>query len=478
MRIASRRYAWLALGRKLMSLRVLRVASAVITTAVMLAFAGGAAADEWLPHPAGAQWRYIWKDTSYNPAGTVENVDVQEQSGPSFTLAWADTTDQLPPAGAEPDCASATSDVGTMSFQDTDEGLINTNWNSCPPPAAAPILCANLLNPCANSLSSALYNVIWGDRVPVLSEPLLRGLSWTATGGAQNDVDSTSYYLGLRSVKAPAFPHGVIAAVVRTTILQIGALCDPYGSGTRTTWWVDGVGPVQVVFDHAGGGLGYSIEPPVTTVSLLSTNLKALKPPPDLNYFPLVVGLKGRYEWTNSRFLRQPEIETVSVAAAANRSARIAVKSVSGPIRVDGQYLFTIRLDGLTNISGQTAAATLVKLPKLGHGRHFLTPIDLMTYGFNPVLPAYPQAGDTWKSGDPQDFHVYGVTGSTRVIGIQKVHVPAGTFQALEVRSVLTQRGYPFGSGVRTSWFAPGRGLVKLIFRHRDGSVSVVQLIK
>jgi hypothetical protein len=55
--------------------------------------------------------------------------------------------------------------------------------------------------------------------------------------------------------------------------------------------------------------------------------------------------------------------------------------------------------------------------------------------------------------------------------------VPAGRFQALEVRSVLTQAGHRFGSGVRTMWFAPGRGLVKLVFDHRDGSISTVQLL-
>ena len=37
------------------------------------------------------------------------------------------------------------------------------------------------------------------------------------------------------------------------------------------------------------------------------------------------------------------------------------------------------------------------------------------------------------------------------------------------------QRGYRFGSGVRKAWYAPGKGLVKLVFRHRDGSVSTVQ---
>ena len=35
-----------------------------------------------------------------------------------------------------------------------------------------------------------------------------------------------------------------------------------------------------------------------------------------------------------------------------------------------------------------------------------------------------------------------------------------------------------FGSGTRTSYFQPGRGLVKLVFEHRDGSVSTVERLK
>jgi len=102
-----------------------------------------------------------------------------------------------------------------------------------------------------------------------------------------------------------------------------------------------------------------------------------------------------------------------------------------------------------------------------------------MTFGFNPVIPAYPVAGDGW-SADPngRDFAVYGVTGSSRVVGIQKVSVPAGTFQALVVASSLTQPGFKFGSGTRTMWFVDGKGLVKLVFRHRDGSTSTVELLK
>jgi hypothetical protein len=65
------------------------------------------------------------------------------------------------------------------------------------------------------------------------------------------------------------------------------------------------------------------------------------------------------------------------------------------------------------------------------------------------------------------------------VLGTQKVKVPAGTFaKALVVRTTLSQKGFPYGSGTRTCWFAPNKGLVKLVFKHADGSVSTVQLLR
>lgn len=442
--------------------------TALLVLVCVLFGAPSALADDWLPHPADAQWQYDWRDSTYDPGGTIENVIVEQQAGSSFTLSWADSAEEPPTAGSSPGCTS-TSDLGTMSFEDSSEGLINTNWNSCPPPSNMPLLCPTTAN-CANSLSSTLYDVIWGNRVPVLSEPLLEGATWNATGGGSNEVTSSSRYLGLREVKVPAFPKGVLAAVVRSNIALAGTPGDDYGSGTRTTWWVRGVGPVLIVFDHVDGS--------VTNAALLQTNLKPTPTSADQDYFPLTQGLTGRYEWTNNKHLKRPEIERITVAAVSNQTARLTAQSVSGPIRVQGQYGFSLRLDGLRNIWGSASAASLAKFPALGHGRHFFTPIDLMTFGFNPVLTAYPAAGQRWKSGNARDLSVYGVTGKTRVIGIRRVHVPAGTFQALEVQSTLTQKGFPFGSGVRTMWFAAGRGLVKLVFKHRDGSTSVVQLLK
>lgn len=419
-------------------------------------------ADNWYPHPASAQWQYEWTDTTYNPSGTVENVTVADETDPSgcgWSLQWSAPSASL----------TGQPDNGTACFADQDFGVVNTNWSSTPPPADMPILCASVSN-CPNSLASALYNVIWGSRSPVLSEPVLQGTTWTSTGGASNEATSNSRYLGLQVVKVPAFPTGVVAATVESQIALGGTFGDDYGSGTRTTWWVYGVGPVKVEFDHVDGS--------VSDVSLLQTNLARVAPLPDQNYFPLTQGLSGTYKWTNSKHLRQPEIENVSIAAVSNRSARIDVKSVSGPIRVLGAYGFTVRLDGVRSIFGSTSAASLAKFPSLGHARHFFTPIDLMTYGFNPLLPAYPVLGSSWQSGDPRDFNVYGVTGKTTLVGLRSVRVPAGRFRALEVKSVLTQPGHPYGSGIRTMWFAPGRGLVKLVFQHRDESTSVVELIR
>ena len=139
-----------------------------------------------------------------------------------------------------------------MAFQDTSSGLVNTDWQSTPPPSVFPILCAQVAR-CGNSVAGTLYMLIWGTRAPVLAQPLLSGSTWASRGGADGDVTSFSQYQGREQVTVPAFPEPVMAAKVRSDITQAGALGDPYGSGVRTVWWVYGVGPVKIVFEHAGG---------------------------------------------------------------------------------------------------------------------------------------------------------------------------------------------------------------------------------
>lgn len=453
----------------------LRATFGAVTAAVLgcgALFAAPALAGSWLPHPSNATWTYQWTDSVYNPVPTNEIVTVQSSVGDTFVLAW--TTDGAGNSGSAP------TSNGTVSFQQSDLGILNTDWSSTPPPPTFPILCPTISS-CGNSLASAYYNVIWGSRAPVLFEPLLHGTTWSTTGGAQNDVTSTNDYLGMQKVSVPAFPKPVKAAVIRSQITQAGAIGDPYGSGVRTTWWVYGVGPVKVVFEHAGG-----TDAPTTTVELESTNQVPTAAPLDADYFPIDLGHKSVYRWTNTKHLSKPEIERFTVDQAQNGTAIFKVASVSGPLKVSGVYEFTRRLDGVTSVASAVRAATLAKFPPLGPSsvapqkrRHFFTPFDLMTFGFNPVLPAYPSGHATWHSSrNSRDFSVYGVTGSTRIVGIRAVKVPAGRFRALVVTSTLKQPGFPFGSGTRTCWFAPDKGLVKLVFRHGDGSVSTVQLVR
>ncbi len=438
-----------------------------------LAFASPAGADDlWLPHSTDAAWTYQWSDSVYATTPTLESVTVKSSAAGLFVLGW--TTDGLGnPAGS-------VSSAGTVSFRETNAGIVNTDWSSTPPPPNFPVLCPQILN-CGNALSSTLYNLIWGARQPILSEPLLKGVTWASTGGAANDVSSTSTYMGHERVTVPAFPEGVVAAKVVTRITQAGALGDPYGSGTRTIWWVYGVGPVKIEFDHAGGGTA-----PVTTAMLQTTSLTPAGVPGDTDFFPLTKGKNLAYRWTNTKHLRTPEVDRFTIDAVVNGTARVKLVTATGPIKVVGSYGFSKRLDGVTNLWGNTTSASKLKFPQLGPAgaplaqrNHFVTALDLFTFGINPMLTPYPAVGDHWStSHHSDDYATYAVDGQSRIVGMRSVTVPAGTFRALVVTSTLTQKGFPYGSGTRTCWFASGVGLVKLVFAHRDGSVSTVELLK
>jgi hypothetical protein len=106
----------------------------ILGAAVALALAPNASAsDPWLPHPSDATWTYKWSDTAYAPTPTLEQVTVKSQAGNQYVLAW--TTDGLDNPG------DAVSSAGTMSFQETNAGIVNTDWTSTPPPPTFPVLC-------------------------------------------------------------------------------------------------------------------------------------------------------------------------------------------------------------------------------------------------------------------------------------------------------------------------------------------------
>ncbi|MGE4427128.1 MAG: hypothetical protein AB7G37_11810 [Solirubrobacteraceae bacterium] len=423
----------------------------------------------WMPNPANATWTYAWTDDAFLRTVVRERYTVAKRTDTTVDLQW--TTED---AGNGPEVPAS---QGTMSYVYSDSGLVNTNWTSTAPPPVFPVLCASATQ-CGNSLASTHYQLIWGSRAPVLQEPLVAGGSWSSTGGQGGDVASSSRYAGRERVVVPAFPRGIYAAKVVTEIAQAGAIGDPYGSGTRTTWWAFGVGPVRTVIAHAGGQ--------VTRSELQSTNLTPRSAPSDRGYLPLIEGDVMRFSYRNSRHLRKPSRQRFTVARVANNSARVDVRDTSGPIRIAGSYVFASGLSGVVNTTTATSARTSVRFPPLGprrlpakSRRRFFTPLDLLTYGFNPVVPAYPAQGQTWRSKrSGRDRQIYGVTGLTKVMGHTRIKVPSGTYRALHLRSTLKQAGFRYGSGTRDVYLAPRVGLVKLRFRHRDGSVSTVERLR
>jgi hypothetical protein len=421
----------------------------------------------WLPDTPSATWTYGWSDSTYSPATTFERYTVAQRASNGVELAW--TT-----ASAAGNGPGSVSSQGAVDFLYADTGIIVSNWASTPPPPQFPILCASTSS-CGNSLASTAYLLIWGGRSPLLQEPLLPGSSWSSTGGQNNDVASQNTFADLERVVVPAFPAGVLAAKITSDITQAGAIGDPYGSGMRTVWWVYGVGPVKIVFQHSGGA--------ISQAQLYGTSLLPQPIPAGGDYLPFHQGQVMRFSYRNNRYMPHPSQQTFTVGLVVNDSARVDVQARTGPIQVAGSYVFSWGLAGTTNLSVDTSAATNVHFPPLGPGnvpsakrRRFFTPFDLMTFGFNPVLPTYPYKGQTWKSSKAGlDHSVFGVTGNSRVVGFERIGTPAGRFRTVHVRSKLVQHGFKFGSGVRDEWFAPGVGLVKLVVHHADGSVSSVE---
>ena len=423
--------------------------------------------DQWLPRSDGAQWTYQWTDSQYSPAPRVERYTVTGRNATAFRVQWTEL--EL----GDYDAASS----GVMDFKQTEAGLVNVNYQSTAPPPQFPILCA-AAGDCGNSLAGAWYLLIWGTRSPLLAEPLLTGTRWNTVGGASNDVASRNRYVGRAKVTVPAFPRPLDAAVVESNVTQTGALGDPFGSGSRTVWWVRGVGPVRIVFRHSGGQVSEAV--------LRSTTLAPKPPPPDTNLLPLNRGDSVTLRWRNNRHLKQWSKQRLTVADVVNNTSRVDVKQVSGPITVAGSYAFSTRLDGVRNLAASVKAATRARFPTLGprgrpadERRRFLTPLDLMIYGFGPVVPIGEGTGYSWASSrTSDDWRTFGVSGRSTIQRTRKIKVPAGRFNAVVIRSTLTQSGFKFGSGTRTMYFAPGKGLVKLVFKHRDGSVSTVERTK
>ena len=96
------------------------VAIVAIATAVIVGCAAqnARADDQWLPHPAHASWTYSWSDSVYSKTPTKEKVTVKSQTSRTFQLAWTTAGMKNP--------ADAVTSSGTVDFQESDQGIVNT----------------------------------------------------------------------------------------------------------------------------------------------------------------------------------------------------------------------------------------------------------------------------------------------------------------------------------------------------------------
>ena len=117
-------------------------------------------------------------------------------------------------------------------------------------------------------------------------------------------------------------------------------------------------------------GYGFLSESAKLAEAVSGAGLAWIGPPPDvLELAGDKVACRRAFEKSSFPVLRgagplaSPD---EAVDAVANATARFLAKNVSGPIKLGAAYVYTMRLDGLTNVSVNTSAATRVRFPALG----------------------------------------------------------------------------------------------------------------
>ena len=264
-----------------------------------LLFASPAAADDlWLPHSANAAWTYQWTDTTYATTPTLEKVTVKSQTGAALRARVDDGRARQPGRrGRAPRERCRSRRRTPASSTPTGRALRRRRPSRCS---------ARRSPSCGNALSSTLYNVIWGARQPVLAEPLLQGLDLDEHGRRRERR--------LEHVLVPRPREGRRAGIPERRRGGEGDVDDHPGRRARR--------PVRQ--RHAHDLVGVRRRPGEDRVrphgrrsrtgddaELQSTNQTPLPSPTDVDFFPLRKGKTLAFRWTNTKYLKKPEVDTV-----------------------------------------------------------------------------------------------------------------------------------------------------------------------
>ena len=340
---------------------------------------------------------------------------------------------------------------GTIDFQHTDAGLVNTNYQSTQPPPQLPDPVRERFGLRNSSLSARL---VPGDLGHALARLRRADAAGHALELARRRVQRRRLDQPLRRAfqgQGAGVPGGHRRRADRLRGHAGGRDRRPVRHARRaTTYWVRGVGPVRTVLRHASGE--------TSTAELLETNLKPLPLPSDVNLLPLNRGDSGTLRWRNSKHMKAWSTQKYSVSEVVNSTARVDVKHVSGPIRVAAAYAFATRLSGVTLLSGSTRSTRrkCTSSPKLAAPtpaplRHAVRPDGVR------LQPGRAADGDgqgrdlAQLAREPRLLDLRRHRASPPTSASRRVRVPAGKFKATAIRTTLSQSGSPFGSGTRTS---------------------------
>ena len=183
------------------------------------------------------------RNSAYSPPRS-ERYTVTARAGTGFRVAWEEFRLRADESPAN----------GFADFRHTDAGLINTNFQSTPAPPQFPVLCADRGALLATRSRARCSRCCGGRARPCWPSRSCRARPGTRVGGVDQRRD------GRQPLPRRAWTSASRrsrrrskAAKVESVITQAGALGDPFGSGLRTVWWVYGVGPVKVLFQHTRG---------------------------------------------------------------------------------------------------------------------------------------------------------------------------------------------------------------------------------
>ena len=184
------------------------------------------------------------------------------------------------------------------------------------------------------------------------------------------------------------------------------------------------------------------------------------------------------YQWTDSVYATVPTTEKITVKEQKGATFVLAwttqdLGNADGSVPTAGTMTFQETTTGLFAIDWSStpppAAFPILCSSAAQCGNSLASALYNLVWGSrSPVLVQPMLRGESWGStGGAQND----VTSGSDYLGTESVSVPAfeDPVLAAKVRTEVTQAGAlgdPYGSGIRTVWWAYGVGPVKIEFQH------------